>query len=157
MAVLKAIPESHYEILDAQCYATVATLMPDGMISNNVVVLIRDGADIAFSTLKARQKYRNLVRDPRVGICVMHPDNAWKYLEIRGTVELEDDVVRSFIQAIARKYLGKDEYPYDEPGDERVTCRVKIDSVRAEYVHADEGSPEAIGIGVGTGSAGASE
>jgi PPOX class probable F420-dependent enzyme len=148
MAILKTIPETHYDVLDAQSFATVATVMPDGMISNNVVVLIREGANIAFSTLKSRQKYRNLAKDPRVGICVMHPDNAWKYLEIRGEVELEEDEDRSFIQQIARKYLNQDEYPYDGPGDERITCRVKIHSVRAEYVHADEGSPQEIGIGV---------
>jgi len=140
MTVLKEIPESHYDVLDARCFATVATLMPNGMISNNIVVVLREGGDVAFSIVKSNQKYRNLQKDPRVGLCVPHPENAWKYLEIRGEVELEDDVDRSFVNRIARKYLDKDEYPFDGPDAQRVTCRVVIDSVRAPSIYADKGT-----------------
>lgn len=131
MATTREIPESHFDVLDAKCYASVATLLPDGRISNNVVVLLRDGQEVAFSVPRRNQKYRNLSADPRITLCVMHPDDPLKYLEIRGEAKLEDDADRSFVNRIAQKYMGRDEYP--EPAKvERVTVRIVIDQVRAE-------------------------
>src|SRR5207244_1928125 len=83
------------------------------------VCLIWDGSHVRFSTTKGRRKYRNLRADPRIAISVTDPENPWRYLEIRGRAELSDDGDRSFINQIARKYMGQDEYPFDRPGDER--------------------------------------
>ena len=140
------IPESHYDIVEGKNFAQVAMVMPSGNLANNVVAFNWDGEYVRFSTIKSRQKYKNLAGDQRVALCIIDPENPWRYLEIRGTVELEDDTDRSFINSIAKKYMGQDEYPFDQPGDERVTLTVKPLRVRAEYVHADDGKPENIGI-----------
>jgi len=140
------IPESHYDIVKGNNYAQVAMVMPNGTLANNVVAFNWDGEVLRFSTLKSRQKYKNLANDQRVALCIMDPNNPWRYLEIRGTVELEDDTDRSFINSIAKKYMNQDEYPFDQPGDERVTLTVRPTRVRAEYVHSDDGTPEDIGI-----------
>ena len=42
--------------------------------------------------------------------------------------------------------MNQDEYPFDKPGDVRITFTVIPTRVRAEYVHSDEGTPENIGI-----------
>ena len=137
---LSEIPASHTDILDAKCFAHVATLRPDGMLSNHPVCLIWDGKHVRFSTTKSRRKYRNLRADPRIAISVTDPANPWRYLEIRGKAELSDDVDRSFINQVARTYMGQDEYPFDRPGDERVTVTVHVEQVSVAHVHASTGS-----------------
>ena len=45
---------------------------------------------------------------------------------IRGEVEkVEEDPNLDFINEMAKKYLGVDEYPYHQPGDERVVMFVR--------------------------------
>ena len=129
-----AIPASHVDILESLCTAHVATIRPDGQLSNHPVSLVWDGEYVRFSTTKGRLKYRNLLADPRVAISVTHPDNAWRYLEIRGTAKIEDDVGRVFIDSIARKYMGRDDYPFDAPGAERVVVTVHPTQVSAADV-----------------------
>ena len=56
----------------------------------------------------------------------MDPENPYRYLEVRGEVtEVEEDPDNDFINAMAKKYLGMDEYPYHQPGDERIVLYVK--------------------------------
>ena len=120
----KTVPRRLSDILDKRSFAHVATLRQDGMLSVNPVALIWDGEHIRFSSLKTRLKVKNLQADPRLALSIPDPDNINRYLEVRGTATFEDDVDRSFINQIARKYMDTDEYPFDQPGDERVTITV---------------------------------
>lgn len=57
---------------------------------------------------------------------MVDPENPYRYLEIRGRVErIEKDPNLDFINAMAKKYLGMDEYPYHQPDDERIVLYVK--------------------------------
>jgi hypothetical protein len=42
---------------------------------------------------KTRQKYRNVQREPRMALSIAEPDNPYRFLEIRGSVEKLEDVV----------------------------------------------------------------
>ena len=137
MKPLREIPESHVDILESKCFPHVATIRPDGMISNNPVCLIWDGEYIRFSITKSRKKYRNLVADDRIALSIPDPTNIWRYLEVRGRATLEDDLDRSFIDSIAKKYMEQDHYPYDRPGDERVTVTIHAEQVSATAVHGN--------------------
>ena len=132
---LDAIPDTHVDILESRCFAHVATVRPDGALSNHPVCLLWDGEHVRFSTTRGRQKYRSLAADPRIALSVTHPDDPWHYLEIRGEATLEDDVDRAFIDAIARKYMDRDDYPFDGPGDERVVVTIHARQVSAGDVH----------------------
>ncbi len=138
MPKLTEIPSSHYDILEKKGFAHVACVMPNGLLSNNTVAFVFDGKTVRFSTLKSRQKYRNFLYDSRVTVLIPDPDNAWRYLEIRGNVEIENDEDRSFINTIAQRYMEMEQYPYDQPGDERVILTVNIKQVRAQVVHTEE-------------------
>ncbi len=53
-------------------------------------------------------------------------NNPYRYLEVRGVVDrVEQDPDLEFINSMAKKYLGVDEYSYHQPGDERVVVYVK--------------------------------
>jgi len=128
---MQTIPATHLDIFDTNCMGYVATMRPDGRMSVTPVSVMWDGAHLRFSTVKSRRKYRNLQLDDRVTICIQHPDNPVRYVEIRGRARFEDDSNRAFIDSIARKYMGVDRYPYDRPGDERVTVRIEVEHVSA--------------------------
>ncbi len=79
-----------------------------------------------INVTKNRQKYRNIQRDQRVALSIVDPENPYHYLEIRGKVaRIEDDLQEAFADALAKKYLGLDKFPYSQPGDERVILYIE--------------------------------
>ena len=120
------IPEDYLDLLDTTALAHIATLGPNGEPQNNPVWFDFDGERIKFSQTKTRQKYRNIQREPRIALSIVDPENPYKYLEIRGTVDqVDEDPDLEFINAMAKKYLGVEEYPYHQPGDERIVLYVR--------------------------------
>ena len=120
------IPEGYRDLLETNALIHVATIGPDGGPQSNPVWFDWDGEHIKFSQTKTRQKYRNVGRDPRIAVSIVAPENPYRYLEVRGEVtEIEEDPDNDFINAMAKKYLGLDEYPYHQPGDERIVLYLK--------------------------------
>ncbi len=120
------IPENFRDLLGAKALAHIATIGPEGEPQSNPVWFGWDGTHVLFSQTKTRQKYRNVQRDPRIALSITDPQNPYRYLEIRGRVaRIEDDQDLSFINSMAKKYLGKDKYPWHQPGDERVVIHVQ--------------------------------
>ncbi len=128
------IPPTHADILDKRCFASVATLRPDGRLSCNPVSILWDGETIRFSTREGTKKVRNLLADPRIALSILDPDDPTRYIEIRGTAAITDDDDRRFVDQIARKYMDVDEYPYDPPGAKRLVVTVDIEQVSAPSI-----------------------
>jgi PPOX class probable F420-dependent enzyme len=83
-----------------------------------------------LNTAEGRAWPRNLERDPRVTLTVQNLENPQEYVEIRGHVaERTHEGADEHIDALAKKYLGVDEYPARQPGEQRVIIRVKPDHV----------------------------
>ena len=130
----KKIPESHRFILTDRPTAYMATYRhKDGLLSVNPVGLIWDGELIRIPTIKTRVKYKNLLADPRISLSIPYRNNPNIFLEVSGYAEVADDTDRSFINFMAKAYLGIDTYPFDNPDDERV-----IITVYPEHVSASE-------------------
>jgi hypothetical protein len=66
-------------------------------------------------------------RDPRIALSIVDPEDAYRYLKIRGVVERidEEDPDLAFINSMSKKYRGEDEYSNHQPGDERVVVIVR--------------------------------
>lgn len=123
--VMSVIPDSHADLLDKKTFWHIATIGPDGEVQSSPVWGgVRDGAFV-FSLTKGRQKYENLQANPSIAVSGIDPDNPYRYLEIRGRVtSVEDDSSNAFIDSMAKKYMDVDEYPFHQPGDERVVMVV---------------------------------
>lgn len=120
------IPSGYEDLLESKALAEIATIGPDGEPQVNPVWFDWDGKNVRFSQTKTRQKYRNVQRDPRIALSIVDPANPYRYLEIRGkVVGIEEDPNLDFINAMAKKYLGKDKYPWHRPGEERVVIIVE--------------------------------
>jgi PPOX class probable F420-dependent enzyme len=95
-----------------------------------VWVDIKDGLPVV-NTAEGRAWPNNLERDPRVTLTVQNMENPYEYLEVRGRVaERTHDGADEHIDSLAKKYLGKDEYPYRQPGEQRVIIRVEPETAK---------------------------
>jgi PPOX class probable F420-dependent enzyme len=118
------------ELLRAKNFCHVATLGPDGTIHDVPVwVDVQDGLP-TLNTAEGRVWPRNLERDPRVTLTVQNLENPYEYVEILGHVaERTHEGADAHIDALAKKYLGEDEYPYRQPGEQRLIIRVAPERV----------------------------
>ena len=122
---MSSIPSEYADLLDKATFWHIATLGPDGELQSTPVWGDWDGEHFTFSLTRGRQKFENLERNPTVAMSGTDPDNPYRYLEIRGTVvSVDDDPENEFIDSLAKKYMDVDEYPFHQPGDERVVMRV---------------------------------
>jgi predicted pyridoxine 5'-phosphate oxidase superfamily flavin-nucleotide-binding protein len=90
-------------LLEAPNFAHLATLMPDGSPQVSTVWVDYDGKHILVNTAEARQKPRNVRRDPRVA--------------------------EQHIDRMAQKDLGRSVYPFRQPGERRVIFKIEPDHV----------------------------
>ena len=67
-------------------------------------------------------------RDPRVTLTIVDPEDAFSYVELRGQVDFEEGPAASdTIDALARKYIDRDTYPWNQPGAVRVNLRLNVE------------------------------
>jgi PPOX class probable F420-dependent enzyme len=118
------------ELLKAKNFCLVSTLRADGTVHGVPVwVDIQDGQPV-LNTAEGRAWPRNLERDPRVTLTVQNIENPYEYVEIRGRVaERTHEGADAHIDALAKKYMGVDEYPMRQPGEQRVIIRVEPEHV----------------------------
>jgi PPOX class probable F420-dependent enzyme len=114
-------------LLDGVNLAVLTTLNNDGSPQSSVVWVGRDGDDVLVSSAAGRRKERNLRRDPRVSLCVLDAADPDRYVEVRGSARVTEDVGRRIAIALAEKYDGPeggDEYR-DLP-EEHVRVAIRI-------------------------------
>lgn len=110
--------------------AELATVMPDGSPQVTPVWFDFDGSHIRVNTAKGRVKARNLRQGAKVALVVVDPDNAYRYVQVRGTVtRVAEEGATAHIDTLAKKYLGQDKYPWNQPGDVRVMYEITPGSV----------------------------
>jgi PPOX class probable F420-dependent enzyme len=121
-----AIPNSHADLFKKKAFAHLATLMPDGQPQVTPVWVEFDGHHVIVNTAEGRQKDKNLQRDKRVALSLIDPENPYRYLEVRGkVVERTHNGADANIDALAKKYLGKDKYPFRQPNEVRVIYKIE--------------------------------
>lgn len=125
------IPQQYHDLFQKKAFASLATLMSDGRPQVTPVWCDFDGTHVLFNSARGRQKDRNVRRDPRVALALIDPDNAYRYVEIRGrVVEITEQGADAHIDKLAKKYLGVDKYPYHQPGDVRVIYKILPEHVQ---------------------------
>ncbi|MGH3738215.1 MAG: PPOX class F420-dependent oxidoreductase [Micromonosporaceae bacterium] len=117
-----ALPELARHLLDGRVFAVLATVTGSGAPQSSVIWVKRDGDQVVFSTIRGRLKTRNLERDPRVSLCLYDPADPYAYVEIRGTVTMDEQGGPELIDELSRAYDGK---PWTvRPHETRLVCRV---------------------------------
>ena len=86
---------------------------------------------VSFNTAVGRAKERHLREDPRATITIVDPENAYQWVSISGPVQMTTEGADEQIDRLAKKYLGKDEYPWRNPEEQRISVKItpeKVDS-----------------------------
>lgn len=110
---------------DRKALANLGTVMPDGSPQVTPVWFDYDGKIFRVNSAKGRVKDRNMRRNPHVALSIVDPENPYRYLEVRGrVVEITEAGGDEHIDQLAKKYLGKDRYPYRRTGEVRVTYKI---------------------------------
>ena len=127
---MAAIPDEAKHLFENKEMAHVATLNADGSPQVSAVWIALDGDLITFNTAEGRVKPKNLRRDGRVALSIAGEENPYENLMVQGkVVELTNDGADDDIDALAKRYLGADSYPYRQPGEERVIVKIEPEKV----------------------------
>jgi len=124
---MSTIPAPFLDLLQQKkAFAHLATVMPDGSPQVTPVWFDYTGGHLRVNTAKGRVKARNMQEGSRVAVSIMDPDNPYRYLQIRGRVtRMTEQGAEAHIDSLAKKYLGKDKYPFGQAGDVRVIYEIE--------------------------------
>ena len=122
---MATLSDKQLEFLENPYVGVVTTLREDGSPHSTVVwVDVEDGLPV-FNTAAGRKKPANLDQDPRAALLVIDPNDAYKWVSIDGKTEVTTDGADAQIDKLAKKYLGKDEYPWRKPEEQRINVRIR--------------------------------
>jgi PPOX class probable F420-dependent enzyme len=127
------IPEKYLPVLtEKKSFAHLATLMPDGSPQVTPVWFFYRPADGKFvvNTARGRTKDRNMAKNKVVALSISDPDNPYSHISLRGRIVSEtEEGGDANINALAKKYMGVDKYPYANPSEKRVIYEIEPISV----------------------------
>lgn len=111
----------------------LATLMPDGSPQVTPVWVDYDGRHVLINTARGRAKIRNVRRDPRVAVTVVHRHLPFLFAMVRGkVVAVTPRGAEAHAGRLARRYLRLPLYPFLSPlgvGGKRVILKIKAEKV----------------------------
>jgi PPOX class probable F420-dependent enzyme len=122
-----AIPENYLDLVTTKkAFANLATIMRDGSPQVTPVWIDHEGGMLRVNTAKGRVKARTLRPGARVALSILDPDNPYRYVQIRGRIaSASEDGADAHIDALAKKYLGKDKYPFRRDGEVRIMYAIE--------------------------------
>lgn len=118
------------KLLSEPNYAVVSTFNADGSILSTIVWISAEDGTVAVNSAKGRLWPTNLERDPRITALVYEAGNPYNYVEIRGRVSATTDGADEHINALTKKYINQDEYPFRQPGEQRIKFVIEPDHIR---------------------------
>ena len=126
------IPADHLDLLQQKtAFANLATVMRDGSPQVTPVWFDYKDGKIRVNSARGRVKTRNMQEGARVALSILDPDNPYRYIQIRGRVErVIEEGASAHIDALAKKYLGKDKYPFSQPGEVRLIFEIEPTSTQ---------------------------
>ncbi len=118
------------QLLSSPNYAIVATRNRNGSIHQTVVWVRAEGDEIEVNSAVGRLWPTNLERDPHVSVLVQETGDPYHFVEIRGRASGTLEGADAHIDALAKKYLGVDEYPNRRDDEQRIKFVIRPDHVR---------------------------
>jgi PPOX class probable F420-dependent enzyme len=126
------LEEKPRRFLDESPYVgVVTTLREDGSPHSTIVWVDVEGDKVSFNTALGRAKPKHLQHDPRASLLMVDPNNAFRWVAVSGPAELTEEGADAQIDKLAKKYLGKDEYPWRSPEETRVKVLIEPEKVDA--------------------------
>ena len=132
---MAAIPDKFLDLLQQKkAFVHLATVNPDGSPQVTPVWFDYANGKLRLNSARGRVKTRNMTEGAKVAIEISDPDNPYRYVAVQGHVaRVTENGASAHIDSLAKKYLGKDKYPFAQPGEVRVMFEIE-----PEHVHGIE-------------------
>lgn len=119
------------EILKDKNFATVSVPRPDGTIQSVVVWAdLDDEGRVVLNSAEGRGWPKNLRRAGQATVAVANAENPYEYVAVVGKLDVDTtEDGDAVIDALAKKYLDADSYPFRREGEQRVTFRLTPETV----------------------------
>jgi PPOX class probable F420-dependent enzyme len=136
------VPASHLDLLTRPVCGVFTTMGADGQPQSSLVWVDHDGECACLNTTLERQKGRNLLRDPKVSLLVVDPEDTGRFLQIRGDAELVTEGALDHLDRLTRRYTGHAHfygsvYPEEQAAREtRVIVRIHARRITLDAIHA---------------------
>lgn len=127
---LKKMESKVIQLLESRNLLFLATVMKDGSPQVSPVWADYENSHIMVNTAEGRIKHKNVLRDPRVAVSIVDQNNPLNMTTIRGkVVEIISDYDYKHADKLAKKYMGKDKYPFRREGEKRIIFKIKPERV----------------------------
>ncbi len=136
------IPASHLDLLTRPICGVLTTMGAEDQPQSSLVWVDVDGECARVNTTLERQKGRNLLANRKVSLLVVDPDNAARFIQIRGDAELVTNGAVEHLDALTRKYTRHPRYygwvypAAQRVNETRVTCRIHARRITLDAIHA---------------------
>ena len=137
-----AIPDSHLDLLTRPICGVFTTMGAEGQPQSSLVWADHDGECARVNTTLDRQKGRNLLANAKVSLLVVDPEDAGRFIQVRGDAELVTVVAVEHMDALTRRYTRYPAfygfvYPVEQRDREtRVICRIRARRITLDAIHA---------------------
>ena len=116
--------------------ARIGTVDADGMPRVLPLWFVVEGGSLLFTPRSPAVIWKNLLRDPRVGISIDEEAAPWRKVSVQGRVEVlhepgNDDAWRDIYRSIAKRYVpdhAADAYVDGTDDQPRALCAVRLDA-----------------------------
>ena len=126
------LKEDQRRFLDENAFVgTVTTLREDGSPHSTIVWVDVEDGKVSFNTATGRAKPKHLEHDPRAALLVVDPNDTHKWVAVSGRAEVTEEGADAQIDKLAKKYIGKDEYPWRTPTERRLKVLIEPEHVDA--------------------------
>jgi PPOX class probable F420-dependent enzyme len=136
------IPETHLDLLTRPVHGVLTTIMPDGQPQSSLVWCDYNGECARVNTTRERQKGKNMMRNPKVSLLIVDPENTGRFLQIRGDAELIEQGAPEHLDEITRQYTSYPQYygyvfPMEKKTREtRIICRIHAQRITLDAIHS---------------------
>ena len=135
------IPDSHKDLVEEPIHAVLTTMMPDGQPQSSLVWCDYDSIYVRVNTTRERQKGKNMQANPKVSLLVIDLQDAGRWIEVRGEVEITEAGALEHLDELTRQYTDKPRYyghifPQEQKEKEtRIICKIKPTKVNFDAIH----------------------
>ena len=126
-----ALEQKTVDLINEPNFAHLSSHRADGTIHNVVVWIdIREDGRIFVNSAECRVWPANVERDPHVTVSIHNAENPYEFAAITGRIVARDtEYGDADIDALAKKYMDADSYPFRQEGEVRVTFTIEPDRV----------------------------
>lgn len=124
---MTTIPPDLFDLVQRPIFGSLGTIRPDNTVQVNPMWFDYEDDTLRFTHTTKRAKFRNLQQNPSMSLLLTDPDDAMRYLELRGRlVEVIPDPAGAYYVRLGRRYGDPDQAPPPDKAD-RVVLVMGID------------------------------